>query len=551
VHDTLATIEPRLSKVLKALRLERSLSGGELAVALFGLGCVGLLALAPRIQHGGFSMDDWSNAVVSFDPPGRHSFAHAISEYASFTLYRPVLVIYVPLTYFVFGMHMHYHLAWAAALSVLVATMFYGVLRTLNVPWVHAALISALTIVFPWSDTTRLWATTGLVDVSVLFLFAGMLVGLQGLRRRSWRWHAFAVVLYLLSMLTYELTLPVVVCAGALYYFLAGWQAAKWRWLADVAAAVAAGLWVWFNTVKAKSGISGDLTHLGEIVKGGGTIVGRAGYPLGSPETTLVLVAMAVVLCVGFGVRLGLADRLEPRRGWDLDDWLALTIGGLALTVLGWVMLIPAEPYYTPSVFGEVNRVNGLAAFGLVVAVYGSFGIVSSLLCQLDVRSRRYATAMTVLLGAALLVSYTHVLRRHIQIWNTAYAAQAQAISKTKEVFPHLAPGTTLIASNYPANQAPGVPILATSWDYNGMIRMEYHDVSMSAFPLLTIFNIACRPHALVLEREGSPEAIAPYGTARLLNLSTGTHSDPKSQSECKRVVGSYVPGPSYLSDTY
>lgn len=544
--------ERRFAWALKALRLDRPLTLREMFVALAGLGCIGLLVLAPSIQHGGFSSDDWSNASNALNPPAPPNFGYAVSAFADFTLYRPVLVIYVPLTYLVFGMHMHYYLAWAAVLSILAATMFYGVLRSLEVPWVHAALISALTVVFPWSDSTRLWATAGLVDLSLTFMFAGMLIALQGLRRRSWRWHAFAILFYLLSILTYELTLPLVACVGALYCLRVGWQPAKWRWLADVLTAVAGGFWVWSHTVKTTSSVSGDLSHLMEIVRGGGTLVGRAGYALGSPETTLVLVLMAVVFCAGVCARFVLTDRLDRREGWSLQDWLALTMGGFALAILGWVILIPAEPYYTPSIFGGVNRINGLAAFGLVVAVYGSFGIVSSLVFHMSSRRRLFGTATTVLLGAALLTSYTHVLRRHIQIWNAAYDAEAVAINETKQVFPHLPPGTAVFAGSYPEYQAPGVPILSSTWDYWGMLRMEYNDNSLAGYPLLNWLHVACRADAMVLERpEGQVEASAPYGSVRLLNLSTGTHSAPKSQAKCKRVADQYGPGTGTLSETY
>jgi hypothetical protein len=457
----------------------------------------------------------------------------------------------VPLTYLVFGMHMHYHLAFIAALSVFAAAMFYGVLRTLGVPWVHATLIAALTIVFPWSDSTRLWATAGLVTLSVCFAFAGVLIALQGLRRHAWRWHAFAVLLYLLSILTYELTLPFIACVGVLYWVRAGWQAAKWRWLADLMAIVGAGIWVWANTAKTTSGVAGDVSHAKEIVIGGGRVLGRAGYPLGSPETMLVLIAMAAVLGSGLCAHFVFADRFVARGSWNLQNWLGLTIGGLALAILGWVLLVPAEPYYTPSIFGEVNRINGLAAFGLVLAVYGSLGILCALACQVISRNRILATTMTLLLGTTLFVAYAHVLRRHIHIWNTAYAAEIVAIDETKHRFPHLPPGSTVIASSYPASQAPGVPILANTWDYDGMIKMEYDDSSLSAYPLLKGFQLACRANGVVLERKGMPEASAAYGTARFLDLSTGMRSVPRSRSECMREVGAYVPGPMYLSDSY
>ncbi|HEX6687649.1 MAG TPA: hypothetical protein VF085_03165 [Solirubrobacterales bacterium] len=550
--DGLAT-ESRLSRALRALRLERRLSVGELCIALIGLGAIGLLALGPRIQHGGFSMDDWSNAVLALNPSGSRDFGHALSDFASFTIYRPVLVVYVPLTYFVFGMHMHYHLAFAAVLAVLVATMFYGVLRTLGVPWVHAATISALTIVFPWSDSTRLWVTADQLTLSLFFMFAGLLIALQGLRRPGWKWHGCAVLLYLLSILTYEITLPLIACLGVLYWVLVGWQAAKWRWLADLTVAVAGGIWVWTNTVKTKSGISDDLAHSGEIIKKGGEIFGRAAFPFGSPETGLVLAVVAVLLCLGVWARFAFPQRFASQGSWGLQQWLALTAGGVVLASLGWVIFIPAEPYYTPTIFGEVNRVNGLAAFGLILAVYGSFGTLAVLVCQAGARGRLPAAVLTALLGVVLLASYTHVLRRHIQLWNTAYDASAFAIQETKRQLPRLPSGTTVIASGYPAYQAPGVPILATDWDYDGMVRMEYADSSLSAYPLLEYLHVrlVCRAEDMAVQIEGRPERTVAYGTVRLLDLATGVHANPKSPDECRREVDEYVPGPTFLSETY
>lgn len=550
--DGLAT-ESRLSRALRALRLERGLSVGELCIALVGLGVVGMLALAPRMQHGGFAMDDWSNAVIALDPPSSPDFGHALSEFATFTIYRPVLVVYVPLTYFVFGMHMHYHLAFAAVLAVLVATMFYGVLRTLGIPWVHAAIISALTIVFPWSDSTRLWVTADQLTLSLFFMFAGLLIALQGLRRPGWKWHSCAASLYLLSILTYEITLPLIACLGVLYWVCVGWRAARWRWLADLTVAVAGGIWVWTNTVKTKSGISDDLAHSGEIIKKGGEIFGRAAFPLGSPETGLVLAVVGLVLCLGVWARLAFPRRFASRGRWGLQEWLALTVAGVVLASLGWVIFVPANAYYTPSIFGEVNRVNGLAAFGLILAVYGSFGTLGALVCQTAERGRLLATAFTALLGVVLLASYTHVLRRHIQLWNTAYDASIFAIQKTKRQLPYLPSGTTVIASGYPAYQAPGVPILATDWDYDGMVKMEYDDISLSAYPLLEYLHVRlqCRSGDMAVQIEGRPEKVVAYGTVRLLDLATGVHANPKSPDECRRKVDEYVPGPTFLSETY
>ena len=181
-------------------------------------------------------------------------------------------------------MHIHLHDAWSVFVAVLAASVFYAVLRTLGVPWIHAWLIAALTIVFPWSDATRFWMTGDQVNLSIAIMGAGLLLALAGLKRNSWRHHAGAAALYLVSILTYEVTLPLIACMGFLYWLRAGWRAARYRWLTDLAVVVVAGSWVGSHTKRTTSGLGYDFEHLGEIVVRGGTILGRAGMPLGPPD---------------------------------------------------------------------------------------------------------------------------------------------------------------------------------------------------------------------------------------------------------------------------
>jgi hypothetical protein len=540
-----------LSRLRCVLRPERNFSLAEIPVVLVAIAAVAFVTLAPHLQHGGFYLDDWSNAAMSLQPPGSPNFGNALSAFAEVTIFRPVLVVYVPLTYFVFGMHMHYHLAFAAVLAVLAAGMFYGVLRVLGVPWLHALLLATLAIVFPWSDSTRLWATADQLSLSILFMMGGLFVALLGLEREHWRWHGCALGLYLLSILTYEVTLPVIACAGILYCLRVGWRGARWRWLSDLAVVAAAGIWVGTHTARTASSLEGNFEHLRQIISAGGTILGRAGMPLGTPHSALVLSAVAIVLGVGFCAYRFSPERFATGSGWGLRNWLLLTVGGVGVAALGWVMFIPADPYYTPTIFGETNRVNALAAFGLILAVYGTFGTFGSLIGQIRPQMAMLASAVTVCLGIVLLASYAHVLRRHIEIWNLAFFAETYALTKTREVLPHLPPGATVFASGYPANQSLGVPILATTWDFDGMVKMKYDDSSLSASPVLPGLYLACRANGVALEREGKAEVKDSYGDVRLLDLQTGKHSAPKDQRECREVVSRYVPGPLYLSLTY
>jgi hypothetical protein len=529
--------------------MSRPLSRGEIALAWLALAVIAVLAFTPHIRHGGFYLDDWSNGAGALEPPGGHGFGNALSYFADLTIYRPVLVVYVPLTYFVFGMHMAHHLIWAAFLALFVVAMLYGILRTLGLPWIHAWPITALTLVYPWFDSTRFWATASQVSLSVGLALAGLWIALTVLSRRSWRWHTAAATLYLLSILTYEVTLPLIAAAGLLYTIRAGWKAARLRWAMDLLAVAAGGLWVGTHTARETSSFSENLTHLGEIIREGGMVLGRTLLPVGGEHTTVTLCALAAVTIAGFAALLARPDRFDGQ-GWGLAGWLSLVAGGLVVAGLGWFMFIPADPYYTPSVYGMTNRVNGLAGIGLVLAAYGALGIVGTLIGAL--RARTAVTVAAVLaLGALLGAGYVDVLRRHSTIWDAAYVAERTALDRLQSDFRTLPSGTTMFIAGYPANQTLGVPILAATWDVDGMVKSEYEDGTLWAYAVLPGFHLVCHPDSIGLGGLGAPTTKGSYGTTLLVDLETQRWSKPRSRQACRKVVGSYVPGPLYLSITY
>lgn len=523
----------------------------EFLVASLGLVVLGALVYAPHVLHGGFYLDDWSNGAVTLRPLGGGGFGQALSYFSKTTLYRPILVVYVPLTYEVFGTHMAYQLAWAATLAILVACVLYGVLRTLDVPTRHAWPIAALTLVYPWFDSTRFWETADQATLSILFAELGLWVALAGLSRRSLRIHAFAALLYLLSILTYEITLPVIAGLGTLYWVRAGWREARTRWAVDLIAVLVGGLWVGTQTNHESYGLSANFSHFKEIVTSGGTMLGRSIFPVGPQRTTLALVAIAVVLVAASARLLARRRRNVVAGDWNLRSWVGLMIGGLVLAGLGWAMLIPANPYYTPTVYGVTNRVNALAGFGLVIAVYATFGTVGMLIGEARPKFRPLGGLVVVLLGLGLGVAYVKVLERHSRIWNEAYRAEAAGIGELKMQFPTLPRDTTVFVSGYPAYETLGVPIFSSSWDVNGMIKLQYKDGSLAAYPVIAGLSLACRADGVGLEGAGAPSVTAPYGTARLLDVSTGLHTAPRNERECRARAASYTSGPLTLSTSY
>jgi hypothetical protein len=447
-------------------------------------------------------------------------------------------------------MHMGLHLAWAATLGIVASGLLFGVLRTAGLPRLDAWLIAALVLVFPWFDAIRMWMTASQVTLGVALYLAGLWVALVALRRRSWRLHGASLALFALSLLTYEIALALIAVSGALYAALVGWRAARTRWPADVAVALAGAVWIASQTNRATSSVPEELRHLKLIVTGAGTLLGRAGIAVGPRRTTLALalLAGAALLAVAVWRR----DRGDAGPGASMAPWLCLGAAGLVVAACGWAPFIPADPYYTPSVYGMTNRVNGLAGVGLVMVVYAACGVAGSLAVRFGARRRPTAgRAVTALLACLLGLAYVHVIDRHADIWEQAFRAELAGVGQMKTQFPDLPHGTTLFTSGYPANQTLGVPIYAATWDVDGVVKVQYRDSSLRAYPVLPGTHLACGPSSVRLVGPGADGIEASFPTARFLDVGSGRTATPRDAAECRREAPRFVPGPLYLSTTY
>ncbi|HEY0277004.1 MAG TPA: hypothetical protein VGC32_01925 [Solirubrobacterales bacterium] len=514
---------------------------------------VAAAVFGPHVSGWGFFLDDWANAAYRYYPPGGASFSHVMDAAAAIFSYRPVLIVFTPLKDSILGINGSLEFAWTILLAVIVAALLYAVLRSFKVPRQHAICISALTLVYPWFDSVRFWEATNAAPLAIALSLTGFLVALRGLAKGSLRLHLVAAALYLIAILTYEITLPLILFAGVAYTFRVGWRAARSRWALDLVVVVAGGLWVGKHTTRTVSGTSGDLTHLRQIVEGGATIFARTFLPLGDQSRTgLMLVVVGIILIVGSGVLLWRHRRGRSEDGeWGLPQWMILAAVGLVVAILGWAIFIPADPYYTPSVFGITNRVNALAGYGLVILAYATIGVGCSIVAAAIPRVRSLVPAAVVALAILLGAAYIHVLERHMSLWEASNSLQHQAIAKIKSTYAQLPDGTTLITSGYPVYYTLGVPIFASNWDLDGMLKIEYENSTLAAYPMLEGMSVDCGPDGVKLQGPGAPPTVAPYGSVRLLNLSTGMHAAPGSRAQCLRQAPSYVAGPMYLMFGY
>ena len=125
-------------------------------------------------------------------------------------------------------------------------------------------------------------------------------------------------------------------------------------------------------------------------------------------------------------------------------------------------------------------------------------------------------------------------------------------MQRLNAIYPTLKQGTTIYASDYPANQTPGIPILAAYWDLDGMVQMGYENKHLTAYPVLAGLRLKCGARGVSLVGPGAPLPTARYGTAKFVDLSTGKHVDVNSRRGCHEVAPEYdLPGPIYLSFEY
>jgi hypothetical protein len=305
------------------------------------------------------------------------------------------------------------------------------------------------------------------------------------------------------------------------------------------------------NELHKSFGLSADLTHAREIASAGVTMLGRSVISIGiEPRTVLAVGGLAAALAAGLIVSLVRSPRLGPSDP-NLRGWMWMVAGGIILAILGWVVFIPADPYYTPSVYGFTNRVNAVAGLGLVVLVYGVLGIAGAAVRRVTRTPPVVASIITIGLAALLGAAYVRVLERHERIWNLAGRFETQGMAQIKARFPHLAPGTTLFVAGYPANETLGVPIFSTDYDLNAYLRLTYGTRQVAAYPVLPGLQLSCGTTGVSLTGPGYPSSVAPYGQAWLVNLGTDRQVRPASQRACAQSISQYGPGPLYLTTAY
>jgi hypothetical protein len=527
--------------------------GAEIALAAVALIGLGFLVLTPHVRHGGFYSDDWANAAAyHFEGWWRTSvyeWRHSIPE-------RPILALLHPLPYALFGPDPTYHLATAVVLAALTSLSFFVFLRVLGIELRHALALAMLSLVFPWSDAARLWPTGAMNNVAVIAYFLGSAAALRGIalwharRRAAVVLHLLAAVLYLVSILTYEVALAAIFFSGLLYRTRVSWRALRARWTLDtilVLVSLAISLYL-MSGVRHVGSLKQRVTDIPHFVGQALSLFASIFVPrdlssswasswdLSSSAGKLLVLAAAAGAVAAALARCRRSEEPELRR------WLYRSAAGAGGVAVAYVMFLGSGlfPLFYP---GIDDRIQTLAAFGFVVAAY-SVLVLAALLVAGD-RERvavLIVTAGTIVIGLGLIQR----VRDDVGNYDSAAAQQRYFLERLQTALPHPPADSTIFTFGYPARTAPGVPIFQAPSELRGAVDLRLNERSLKGVPVYGQ-PVSCRRSEIRAPAFGA-ESGAAYGHAVFVDLPTGRTRQIGSVRACARARKAFRPGPIYVA---
>jgi hypothetical protein len=510
----------RLQAILVASRRHE---GAVCAVALTLLSLAISLA---HIRHGGFYYDDWpALALTRFPPHG--GLLHGLWLYYG---QRPGEVLYYAALESLFGYNASAQLALAALMLAALGTCLFALLRRLGLAALEAGSICALVIVFPFSDSIRLWPIMSMATLAIALSLLGVLVALRAFEAQHSRaaaLHACSLALYLLAVLSYEVCAAAACAAGAVYAVRFGARRARWRWALDM---VAIGATLAFMklilpvdiaTPSRLQSLSGAVHHTGTILAQGGQLLGSAAAaPFGAgravADLALALLSLTALAAAALRKRLPAGD---PARA-TLGRWLAIASGGAGLALAAWAVYIPAPSHYSPGASGTANRVNALAGVGLVLCLYACAALVGVLLGKLaerrtPVAPQRAAALAASLAAVALGAAWLEHGAADSRLWDRAGGDERALLASVQTALPDPPAGATIYTFDQRRAEGP-VPVLDTALDLTSALRLAYDDPTLAGAPLRGAASLTCAPRGL----RSSLQASSPlYGAVYLVDV--------------------------------
>jgi len=510
------------------------------AAAVLAVLAVAAVAFGGHLGDGGLYFDDWTTLAIQRygEEPG---FLGAVEAYMSTDgiLTRPGLSVLMSVANLALGDSAAGHTTLSILLACGLSVATYALLAGLGMGRLHATVVAVLLLLFPWSDATRFWPTASLNQVAVVLAFGGLLAGMRGAGtggRRAVLWHALALALYALALLTYEAVAGIVAASLLAYRTRTGWRPAAARWASDVLVAVVALAYLRSTGTRSTAGAGESLSHAAAIADQAATILAASVSPDSSTPRWLAGGLLLALVLAGALLAWRAPAGDPARRG--ARRWLLAGGAGAGVLVLAYLPFVPADPWYTPLQPGEGTRVNLVAALGYVLCAYAAVALAATLAARLAPGRRWVAPAVMALGAGGLALGFLDRLSVDRDNWARAAVVQDEVLGKVRAAVPSPARGTALLVAGFPSTVAPGVPVFFWEADLTGAVRVVYDDGSLGGYPMQPGMTLGCDADAIrPAGRHYGPEHATPYGAAILVDLRSGATLRITDPGTCRRAA--------------
>ena len=510
--------------------MQRTIVRSEIAdsVVLF---CLNLVSALPYLFSLGFYSDDWAYQAVlaRLSSQGLGAMFRELLTPGSGTLVRPVQVAYLVLSFKAFGRNATpYHIVNSAVLG-LVTIILYLTVRELRAGrWL--AFVTALIFgLLPHYSTDRFW----IASFQAILCMAFALFGIYALSRsarpeeqHSKMWALFAAMALVLSILSYEVALGLIVASLAMI----GWRTYRDSRcsprravmnLAGVACTTVLLFLVGIIKIRLQTrmDIAYDHHFLGFLLRSGEhgwrAIVEAVRFNLWQYGLHMPLVliglyrhsALSLTTAVPATIVAVLSTvylwrRMEPSAIPGRRRCLWLIVLGFVVFGLGFVLFVgDVAPGFRSA--GLENRVAIASALGAAIVLVAVAGLVSSVLNSPALRAQAFSLAIGLICGVNCLVVGGIAF-----FWSDAASQQSAILRTVTTNMRSLSPGSVLLLDGFCRYSGPAV-VFETYWDSTGAIQLTLGNYSLKSDVISSHIHLQDRT---VETMTGEGEGIYPYG---------------------------------------
>lgn len=473
----------------------------EALLLVLVLSAIALAAYGSHMSQGGFIGDAWTTRAW-YQLYSHDEFLASVRHFLDLSTMatRPLNAVYRVVLNDSFGGQMGLWFAWQAASCVLMSLTLFLLLRKLAFDSLDAGLIAILTLIFPAANSLRLWTPVIHASLAIALAGLGFLAALYAFESRGRRrvvLHGASLLLFVTSLLLYEVALPLMLASVLLYRIRVPWRPAIRRWLVDCGLLLPIALAVTRSPSSAAQDqdAGGALSHAVTIIEQCPTLLTTVLLPFGAVRWlafgAFVLLPLIATLVAR---RLPVAD---PARAL-LRRWVTVFVAGWAIVALGYSIYVPGIDYYVPLAPGIADRVNAVSGIGWVLVLYGSIALVATLAFRRSARARVLTSTLVLLACAALGISWGKSIADEGTTYADAYREGQRTLAVIRAAIPDPRPGSTIWIFGQPVEISPGVPVFANTWDTTAAVSLMYRDPSILSYVGYPGTTFECRPNAIV-----------------------------------------------------